>query len=38
MSRPPGVDSKQLQQDSSADSGKVLQNQQPPRNKKGDEP
>jgi len=34
MSRPPGADSKQLQQDSSADSGKVLQNPHRPRTKK----
>jgi hypothetical protein len=33
MSRPPGAESKELQQDSSADSGKVLQNPQPRRNK-----
>src|SRR5579863_2461783 len=32
MSCPPGTDSTQLQQDSSADSGKVLQNPHPPRN------
>jgi hypothetical protein len=33
MSRPAVADSKQLQQDSSADSGKLLQDPQPPRNK-----
>ena len=33
MSRPTGADSTQLQQDSTADRGKVLQNPQPPRNK-----
>jgi hypothetical protein len=33
ISCPPAVDSTQLKQDSSADSGKVLQNPQPPRNK-----
>jgi hypothetical protein len=32
MSRQPGDDSKELQQDSSADSGKLLQNPHPPRN------
>jgi len=37
MSRPTGADSNDLQQDSLADSGKVLQNPQPPRNKKDDE-
>jgi hypothetical protein len=34
MSQKSAADSTQLQQDSSADSGKVLQNPQPPRNKK----
>jgi len=33
MSRPTGADSKEVQQDESADSGKVLQNPQPRRNK-----
>jgi len=33
MSRQAGAESKELQQDSSADSGKVLQNPQPRRNK-----
>ena len=33
MSRPPGAESKELQQDSSADSGEVLQNPEPRRNK-----
>jgi len=37
MSHPTGADSKQLQQDTSADSGKVLRNPQPPRNKKTDQ-
>jgi hypothetical protein len=32
MSRLPGDDSKEFQQDSSVDSGKLLQNPQPPRN------
>ena len=32
MSRPAATDSKELQQLPSADSGKVLQNPQPPRN------
>jgi len=31
--RPSGTDSKELKQLNSADSGKVLQNPQPPRNK-----
>src|SRR5580692_6576386 len=35
MSRQPATDSTQVQQDGSADSGKVLQNPQPPRNQKG---
>ena len=35
-SRQPATDSTQVQQDGSADCGKVLQNPQPPRNKKGD--
>jgi hypothetical protein len=34
MSRPAVAESSQLQQDSSADSGKVLQNPHPPRTKK----
>ena len=34
MSRQPADDSKGFQQDSSADSGKVPQNPQPPRNRK----
>jgi hypothetical protein len=34
MSHPTGADSKQLQQDTSADSGKVLQNPHHPRTKK----
>jgi hypothetical protein len=34
MSHPTGADSKQLQQDTSADSGKVLQNPHRPRTKK----
>jgi hypothetical protein len=33
MSRPSGTDSKELKQLNSADSGKLLQNPQPPRNK-----
>jgi hypothetical protein len=33
QSRPTGADSKELQQDSSADSGKVLQNPHHPRTK-----
>jgi hypothetical protein len=33
MSHPAGADSKPLRQDGSADSGKVLQNPQPRRNK-----
>jgi hypothetical protein len=33
MSHPTGTDSKELQQDSSAESGKVLQNPQPLRSK-----
>jgi hypothetical protein len=37
MSRQAGAESKELQQDSSADAGKVLQNPQPPRNKKAGE-
>jgi hypothetical protein len=35
MSRQPVTDSTQVQQDGSANSGKILQNPQPPRNKKG---
>jgi hypothetical protein len=35
MSHPTAIESKQLQPDSSANSGKVQQNPQPPRNKKG---
>jgi hypothetical protein len=33
MSRRPATDSTQVQQDGSANSGKILQNPQPPRNK-----
>jgi len=36
QSRPPAADSKEIQQLPSADSGKVLQNPQPPRNQKED--
>jgi hypothetical protein len=37
QSHPTDIDSKEVQQDSSAESGKVLQNPQPPRNRKSDE-
>ncbi|HEX6502354.1 MAG TPA: helix-turn-helix domain-containing protein [Terriglobales bacterium] len=36
--RPASIDSKELQQDNPAESGKVLQNSQPPRNQKGKKP